>query len=355
MHIYKSVLKIKRIALAPSFPKNVLSTVEKATKPDIPSANVQARLFNSAPVQTATSETLGNLRRVLGIEDVPSKRKRLRAQDFANEPKTGMKIDSRGSKNSSRVDSPIGEIKDRLSSEDSEETDRGSSVDLEDTAYRLDVSRPLVFSGAESISGDSTGEGLHSEELDPDQITQSDSDTDIEEKRSRIKPRTDKTASSSTAIKSTTFLPSLSMGGYWSGSEEAEELSDAGPQARKNRMGQQARRALWEKKFGKNANHVKAKPLNRDDGWDARRGASNVDDRGRSGPGRGGFRRDRGKNNGTGQDQVISGANSLQLAARKAKAKSSADGSLHPSWEAARKAKEQKSTISFQGKKVVFD
>jgi hypothetical protein len=30
-------------------------------------------------------------------------------------------------------------------------------------------------------------------------------------------------------------------------------------------------------------------------------------------------------------------------------------GTLHPSWEAAKKAKEAKQTAAFQGKKVVFE
>ena len=36
------------------------------------------------------------------------------------------------------------------------------------------------------------------------------------------------------------------------------------------------------------------------------------------------------------------------------KPKPAANAPLHPSWEAAKKAKEQKKAIQFQGKKVVF-
>ncbi|TPR04721.1 Alcohol dehydrogenase GroES-like domain family protein [Aspergillus niger] len=136
---------------------------------------------------------------------------------------------------------------------------------------------------------------------------------------------------SSTPATSTTFLPSLTMGGYWSGSEDEAEDGEAAnePPRRKNRMGQQARRALWEKKYGSGANHVKQeknkrKAGGRDNGWDARRGATDGGDRW----GRGGG----------------------------PPAKKPEDNKpLHPSWEAARKAKEQKATAAFQGKKVTFD
>ena len=54
-----------------------------------------------------------------------------------------------------------------------------------------------------------------------------------------------------------TFLPTL-MGGYWSGSESsASDIEDAAP-VKKNRPGQMARRAIWEKKYGEKANHVKS-------------------------------------------------------------------------------------------------
>ena len=48
------------------------------------------------------------------------------------------------------------------------------------------------------------------------------------------------------------------------------------------------------------------------------------------------------------------GANSDPVKLRKSKSKE-ISGSLHPSWEAAKKAKEQKTTAPFQGKKVVFE
>ena len=171
---------------------------------------------------------------------------------------------------------------------------------------------------------------------------------------------------------STTFLPTLS-GGYWSGSEgsnedenEVEDLSTMKP--RKNRRGQQERRAIWEKKYGANANHVKKQGIagskpSRDEGLDPKRGARGGNTRG----GRGG--RVSGKVNGTGRggsrgmirsgpnSDPVNGARQNGRVIKDSMNKKSAEGPLHPSWEAKKRAKEKagNTMVAFQGKKVTFD
>lgn len=152
---------------------------------------------------------------------------------------------------------------------------------------------------------------------------------------------------------STTFLPSLMMGGYWSGSESEPEEVEEAPK-RKNRMGQQARRALWEKKYGASANHVKEQQKGgkkgRDSGWDLRKGATGDGDNGRRKFGTG--------SNATavvGEKKFGQSGAGKGTQGRPSNKKPDDNKPLHPSWEAARKAKEQKSTASFQGKKLVFD
>ncbi len=151
-----------------------------------------------------------------------------------------------------------------------------------------------------------------------------------------------------------TFLPTL-MGGYWSGSDEsATEDEGIAPAPRKNRRGQQARRAIWEKKFGAKANHLKnqASGRVRDKDWDPKRGARGANERRPRGGSRGrggrtGFTRS--KEQSTGEDAIP-----LQPRARGMGKKDDA-GPLHPSWEAAKKAKEAATKLpSFEGKKVVF-
>lgn len=150
-----------------------------------------------------------------------------------------------------------------------------------------------------------------------------------------------------------TFLPTL-MGGYWSGSEEAtdDETFDAAPPPRKNRMGQQARRALAEKKFGSGAKHIKegkGKAISRDKDWDPKRGARPTGGtrdgrgRGRGREGGGGFERSTGEN----AVAVVPKARGM--------GKKDDAGPLHPSWEARKIAKATQNTAKFQGKKVVFD
>ncbi|KAI6244499.1 hypothetical protein HI914_07373 [Erysiphe necator] len=181
---------------------------------------------------------------------------------------------------------------------------------------------------------------------------------------------------------SSTFLPSL-IGGYWSGSEEsASDLENFAPAPKKNRPGQMARRAIAEKKYGKMAKHImlgkssssfpldKRKPR-RDNDWDPKRGAI-VDDA--ANLSRGHNRTQHMKNpylrekshyektlkenkifNSNGTSRV--GQDSTEIASRVKKAgKSKRDdlGILHPSWQAAKKAKELKETAKFQGKKIVF-
>jgi hypothetical protein len=156
-----------------------------------------------------------------------------------------------------------------------------------------------------------------------------------------------------------TFLPTL-MGGYWSGSESsASDLeSDAAPPVRKNRPGQQARRAIWEKKYGEKANHVKSGQgsfRGKDDGWDARKGArDSTSERGR-GRGKGGSG---GRDDGRRQRDFrqVTGENAIAVEPRpRAAGKKDDTGVLHPSWQAAKKAKELKNTATFQGKKLTFD
>ena len=141
------------------------------------------------------------------------------------------------------------------------------------------------------------------------------------------------------------------MGGYISGSESDftdEEGASLAP--RRNRMGQQARRALWEKKYGSKANHLERQNKNRDHGWDPRRGAQPSH-------GKDTFRGREKKNKGIPGNRdrrQASGSKSNSVKNRDLLDKPPVAG-LHPSWEAARKLKEQKQTVAFHGKKIVFD
>jgi len=122
-----------------------------------------------------------------------------------------------------------------------------------------------------------------------------------------------------------------------------------------------ARRAIWEKKYGQGANHVKSGQgsvedrKKKDDGWDPKRGATSERGRGGGFGGRGrGSQRDAG---GRQRDfSKVTGENAIAVEPRKRGLGRKDDvGVLHPSWQAAKKAKELKKTATFQGKKVTFD
>ncbi|KAI1422569.1 Bud-site selection protein [Xylaria sp. FL1777] len=164
------------------------------------------------------------------------------------------------------------------------------------------------------------------------------------------------------------FLPSL-MGGYISGSESASDV-DVAPSMRKNRRGQRARQAIWEKKYGDKAKHFGKEKDSRNVGWDMKRGA--VDDtskpwkRGVANP----FEKNHVhpdrlrhmKSEGDRQDRRYSRGQqdrnqSFQAEAPRPRPPPKRDdtGPLHPSWAAAKKAKEGVQKVEFKGKKVTFD
>jgi hypothetical protein len=181
-------------------------------------------------------------------------------------------------------------------------------------------------------------------------------------KRDARKNSTSAAPAPTTTSAKSIFLPSLMAAGYVSGSESsAEDLHE--PPPRKNRRGQRARRQIWEKKYGRHANHVKAAVA----GADTASGANASTMKGNAhggGPRRragGQSARPNGGGPGAGKPssrQALGGASHAPDKRRPLDPKASAavdDKPLHPSWEAARQAKERKQTLAFQGKKITFD
>ncbi|XRM42867.1 hypothetical protein ABZX51_006080 [Aspergillus tubingensis] len=361
-YLFKQLLKTKRIAESPLFiqfkdKKKLSAEGPKSTA----EANVTARLYKSTPVKNVFPGIMEGIRKLLGIEDKPADVKKKDAKKPTKEEKSSSKknADAETARTSASADpSPSGD-------EDINMDDAGS--DAESIDYSQFDARLAPDSGDENEDGSEGDEDLDPNEIsDVEEEEEEESDDDDQEIPSNMsisrspspsfppskKPKATSKASSTPAT-STTFLPSLTMGGYWSGSEdEAEDGAAANePPRRKNRMGQQARRALWEKKYGSGANHVKQeknkrKGGGRDSGWDVRRGATDGGERwGRGGEQHQGWGRPQQQNQQFGRPQRGGPP-----------AKKPEDNKpLHPSWEAARKAKEQKATAAFQGKKVTFD
>ncbi|PFH53980.1 hypothetical protein AMATHDRAFT_771 [Amanita thiersii Skay4041] len=135
------------------------------------------------------------------------------------------------------------------------------------------------------------------------------------------------------------FLPSLSVGFVRGDSDDSDfgesEAKDADP-VKKNRRGQRARRAIWEKKYGRNAkhkqkelaekNHNKKEAISKRATITERQGTNTMWES-----------RKHGDNYAT-------------------KAPRNDDRPLHPSWEAKKKLKEKMDVgiVPSQGKKIVF-
>lgn len=132
----------------------------------------------------------------------------------------------------------------------------------------------------DSDASDAEDDSTSDSDSEDDSSSDSDSGSDASSSSSsseRPRKRKAKTCSPERSSKkfkkssaTSTFLPSLSTGfiagrsdDEWSDAEadladrDLSEIKSGGKKERKNRMGQRARKALYEKKYGKNANHIK--------------------------------------------------------------------------------------------------
>ncbi|KAL8654258.1 MAG: hypothetical protein Q9226_003508 [Calogaya cf. arnoldii] len=366
-YLYKSLLQNKSVASAPAFPSIPAGVKEKSNPSDVAQANVQARLFNSQPVKKAMDDAMSKVCSELGLEEVLHlRKKRKRKKDFEQQLETSNHDDlehvtestPRGSPKTSVLPSTSEDVSENSSSEDHSEYEKykrlfGSSDDSCDSDNISIDYDALRRASAGPLNGEVS--------LSPSPVFSATS-TAMDSPPPHEKKAPEKSTRSS---KATTFLPSLSMGGYWSGSEPASDVDDSlDGQPRKNRRGQRERRMIAEKKFGQNAKHVKqqGRLQERDRGWDPREGAQ-PEETGKSAETRHGRGRDgstqlrqTGPRSGKRAPMTSSGANSDPVIPRNHTTKTkAAEGPLHPSWQAAKKAKEQKQTAKFQGKRMTFD
>lgn len=343
-YLYKNLSRTKRIAENPTFKQ--FSETRKITSEaprNSAEANVLARLFKSNPVKNELPRIMEGFRRMLGAD----------AQSGGKESASEHKKKKDGGMDGSGQNKALGEVKvNDTGVEHAEDEDEDKTMNP----------------NHEGGSDDDNDEDEDDFAQFDSRLANSDSDSDSElpnpdamsitpSPRPSPEPAPKKSKPTSTATMAppttTTFLPSLSMGGYISASDsesdpDPENSDSGGKPRRKNRMGQQARRALWEKKYGSGANHVRQenqkKKRDRDSGWDIRRGATS-----------GGGGED-GKNRGFKEKVRDWDTKGQSRSQGQGKDKANDDKPLHPSWEAARKAKEQQQgAVSFKGTKVTFD
>ena len=367
-YLYKSLLQTNSIVSAPGLQSNIHRRVKENSKPhDVAQANVQARLFNSQPVKKAMDDVMSSVRSSLGLEEVHNiKKKRMRKKAFEQQLETT---------NQGDLDRAIGPTPEELPGKGSllPSVDKGSDNSSEDRSEYDKYNSRLVGSSDESSDGDSrlidykASRTISARDSNQEFSLSPSPEFSVPSIATDSPPSHKVRASkrSTSASQSTTFIPSLMMGGYWSGSEPASDNEGSlGGQSRKNRRGQRERRLIAEKKFGQKAKHLKqhgqGQGQDRDRGWDPKKGAQ-TDETDKFGKMRrwrkdGSARVRQGPQPTKKGAAASSGANSDPVRPRKPTIKvKPAEGPLHPSWQAAKKAKEQNQSATFQGKRMTFD
>lgn len=357
-------MKQKDVASSPRLPPSVAA----ASKPtlDTATANVTARLYNAKPVKDAIIGVVPTIRAALGLDNRPRVEKAAEVGSRENERSTSGQAQPQiaSSKHTVQDDS----LSDYYSVSDNEMfEEEDNQVPTGNGRADLDVSDDsealagLDARVAGSSDEDEPGDSAHLRDgAGSDASSQSSS---VSEAAVNPPPPKRRESGKQNERATAKFMPSLTMGGYVEGSDSDPEPFDDQPQ-RKNRRGQRARQAIWEKKFGKGAKHLQkdaaktgkgAGPGKRDEGWDPKRGAHS----GSTAPSKGykpRWQQDREQRKRSGED-AASGGNAMELGPRKASKKLSHEPQgLHPSWEAAKRVKEQKQQgASFSGRKMVFD
>ncbi|KAF8627437.1 hypothetical protein AX17_006251 [Amanita inopinata Kibby_2008] len=209
-----------------------------------------------------------------------------------------------------------------------------------------DVRQPLdKISNDENDSEEEWESGTVAEESEDvsdedDGISSSD---DLEKQGKKlVKPVT-----MSTSGMQSTFLPSLAVGFVRGDSDDSDwskdEVNIVEPE-KKNRRGQRARRAIWEKKYGKNANHKKKELEEKrgGKGEEARRRSHNKESK-------------RATQRKPGSE-ALAVANTGGYKTEDTRVSHNPERPLHPSWEAKKRLKEKMSLgiVPSQGKKIVF-
>ncbi|OCT46354.1 putative cellular morphogenesis protein (Bud22) [Cladophialophora carrionii] len=352
--LFKNLFKTKRIREHPIFIKAYgLEPVSDNVKPGA-EANVVGRLFNSNPVKQALPEIMKSIYAVLGIpqavppkptgtEDTASKAARLKA-----EPKLDSDFD--GFSGSDMEDHAELREKQDLASDASDEEVLGYAggrlASLSEDSEEDSIAIP-------SLSPQRTGRQSHGggRFAERENLSLSPTPSEVSEPGGARRPLAPHLRQKTST---TAFLPSLSMGGYYSGSDSEDDADQhrgpALPKPRKNRRGQRARQQIAELKYGEKAKHLgkqKAQDA-RSAGWDARRGAVGQHDSQKDR-----FRKRMAPQKRT-EDRSAAGRDRT-LSSDKKKSRDD-QGPIHPSWEAAKRRKMQdQAQASFQGKKITFD
>ena len=364
--LLKRLGKVKRILENPAY-EHVYGQNELEGPKNGAEANVIGRLMNSNPVKGCLPGIVESVLHVLGLANGPKVKKEVIDENLADRHTTKGSIrDAIGGLTREEDDEWSGtesEIEDGISLDDQSVEDiahqgsqRSTEVDSEFPGFSegIAASSEDESNAANQNTMPLTERKQKSVKQEPSKklsipkikVSPSNGSRPMSPEPSKLKPKKEAEAK---APSSTAFLPSLMMGGYYSGSESASDIEEERKPDRKNRRGQRARQKIAEAKFGAKAKHLSKQNSGRNAGWDAKKGA--ID----------------GMSNSKGRMRTVrpfntkgpTGANGDALGARSKE--TTRDGPMHPSWEAARKRKEQGSKIAINpagagmGKKITFE
>ncbi|KAF2269713.1 Bud-site selection protein [Lojkania enalia] len=367
-HLRKTIGKVKSLRETEGVPKQWKVVEKEKVRPEV--LNVQARLFKGRGVKECVDEVVDDLKRIVGSGEAARKNKKFKGNEKAIIKE---RMENASEDEDNKVESEFNEdvfaafdarIAAPSSAEENEDdslsegrrppsisdSDRDKSEETaEETAEETEASEPRRRPGFIEIDSEVDMEDSEVSKH-TGSLTSKDEDEDEEEEREEgeedddddnvlILPSKAK-AKSKHAEKTSksTFLPSLSMAAYYSDPESEASDLDIDIKPKKNRRGQRARQKIWEQKFGDKAKHVQNQE--RDKGWDPKKGAVDTSRKGHGG-----------KPIGRGRER--SGENATPLGTRRMKRDDV--GTLHPSWVAAKAAKEKKIDMKPQGTKLVFD
>lgn len=299
------MLKNRTISTSPYLPPFITTSTTSDTKAlgsPVAKMNVAARLYNSNPVKEAMLESLHSIRLIMGIEDTSSEK----ALDNSKNENTN-NLKDKTMKKKQELTQQFPGVEEDISGSDGDDESEFLDSDSDDGIDKANAVMALEKSN--QINGDAVSDATSDEHSGDDRIALSDVDSDddggvqLNTSRGRsmsitpISDISDAEISRSPSLepvatkpkskikssfddmplappKASAFLPSL-MSGYISGSSLSSDSDNGrkskktkGPptkKIRKNRMGQQARRALAERKFGKEAKHIQAEELAREE------------------------------------------------------------------------------------------
>ncbi|EUC27531.1 hypothetical protein COCCADRAFT_9895 [Bipolaris zeicola 26-R-13] len=375
-HLRKTLARVKSLKDAEPL-QEYIAGIREGNK-DANTLNVTARLFKVKQVKNVVDRVVEDLKGILGVakgkEDAKEEAGGKKAQENkVSKDKETAKEDVDMKDASDEGDDPYMAFSARIAEPSSGEDESEASVTDEERPASI-VDSDSEHDPDSDLDADSESEseelgeveevngasGANDELLSNEDFEDSDSEgtnsgSDSDSDSAAIPTKKIKTKVIEEKPTTSAFIPALSHAAYFSGSESEASDLDVDVVPRKNRRGQRARQKIAELKYGQKAKHLEK--AQRSATFDPKRGAVSGTDK----------RQRRGKPLGHGPQQ--SGGNAEPLGERSDKkdrkigvgAKRDDKGELHPSWQAAKMAKESKklkidlSGAKPAGKKVVFD